>query len=125
MSQRIQISRQQAEQGTGLGAGPTGPKRRFPMSAVVGVVLLSAVVGAGSGAGVATLLDNGGNSNTATVSQPATTSNPVNGTTKQTASVVPGSVADLYAKVRPSVVKIDAAATRSGSGGTGSGLILD
>lgn len=127
LSERLHIPRPAghgAEQGAG--AGPTGPKpHRFPFSAVAGIILLSAAVGAGSGAGVATLLDNGNNNTTAAVSQPAATSSGAARTANVSSSGAPTSVADLYDNLRPSVVKIDAVATRSGSGGTGSGIVLD
>jgi S1-C subfamily serine protease len=101
------------------------------MSMVAGIILLSAAVGAGSGAGVATLLDNGNsasNAPVATISQPVSNSNSgasVAKTTNVSASGQPASVADLYTVLRPSVVKIDAVSSRSGSGGTGSGIVLD
>ena len=134
LSDRLRLSQQQALPAgpeVNHGPGPTGPKRRFPMSMIAGVILLSAAVGAGSGAGVATLLDNGnsGNSNTpvAAISQPSTNTAgaSVARTTNVSASGQPASVADLYVALRPSVVKIDAVSTSSGSGGTGSGVILD
>ncbi len=133
LSDRLRLSQQSVPAGPDVnhGPGPTGPKRRFPASMIAGVILLSAAVGAGSGAGVATLLDNGNsaNSNTpvAAISQPVTntTGASVAKTTNVSASGQPASVADLYTALRPSVVKIDAVSTRSGSGGTGSGVILD
>jgi S1-C subfamily serine protease len=82
---------------------------------VAGIVLLSAAIGAGTGAGIATLLD--GNSPSAAT--PAASASAVGPVTGQV------SVADLYASLRPSVVKITAVSTRTGEGGTGSGLVLD
>jgi 2-alkenal reductase len=83
---------------------------------VAGIVLLSAAIGAGTGAGIATLLE--GNSPAAlTPAASVSAAGPA-----ATGSV---SIADLYAALRPSVVKITVVSTRTGEGGTGSGLVLD
>lgn len=90
------------------------PRPRLPASLLAGVALLSAAVGAGTGAGVAVLVDDSGsNANTQAVTQPATTSALPNA----------ASVADLYARLRPSVVKINV--TTPLGAGSGSGVILD
>ncbi len=80
--------------------------------------MLSAAVGAGTGAGIATLVDNGGSGTTQTISAPAAAS-----TTSLSSTAGAVSLADLYARLRPSVVKIDVA-TRNGAG-TGSGVVLN
>ena len=95
---------------------PKTPSQRFPLAPMAGIVLLSAAVGAGTGAGIATVLDNG-SSNTSTASASSTVAN---GALSTSGAV---SVADLYAQLRPSVVKITVASP-SGDG-TGSGVVLD
>jgi S1-C subfamily serine protease len=90
------------------------PKSRLPLGAIAGIVLLSAAVGAGAGAGIATLVED--DSTPATSTPAVTTSAPA--TSASTASV-----ADLYDQLRPSVVKVNVA-TAFGAG-TGSGVILD
>jgi S1-C subfamily serine protease len=97
---------------------PDSPKPRWPLGPVAGIVLLSAAVGAGTGAGIATLVDNGGSGTTQTISAPAAAS-----TTSLSSTAGAVSLADLYARLRPSVVKIDVA-TRNGAG-TGSGVVLN
>jgi S1-C subfamily serine protease len=98
---------------------PNNPKPRLPLGAVAGIVLLSAAVGAGTGAGIATVVDNGNSDTTtqAAVTAPDTTTT----TAGNTASSA--SLADLYIRLRPSIVKVDVA-TATGAG-TGSGVILD
>ncbi len=97
-------------------------KPRFPMGPLAGIVLLSAAVGAGFGAVSATLVDNNGGTTPAAATQANTAS-----TAGSAASLTPAgsqvSVAALYTKLRPEVVKITA--TSAASGATGSGLILD
>lgn len=93
-------------------------KPRFPMTAVAAIALFSAAVGAGTGAGVATLVDENGSSTApaAIASAPAASaglSNPAGVT----------SIADLYTQLRPSVVKVNV--TAFNGAGTGSGVILD
>jgi putative serine protease PepD len=100
---------------------------KFPMGPIAGIVLLSAAVGAGFGAASATLLDNNSNSGTQVATgQPAAAQSTAAGSAS---SLTPAgsqvSVADLYAKLRPSVVKITALSSSTGSGGTGSGLVID
>ena len=90
---------------------PTFP---FWLSAIAGIVLLSAAVGAGTGAGVATLVNNGDSNTSAAV----TASSPVvNGRTEWHQGQSPTS------QLRPSVVEIQVSSA-SGAG-TGSGVILD
>lgn len=84
---------------------------RIPVRAVALIVFLTALIGGLSGAATASLW--APETKTTIVQQV-----PVGGTT------VPG-VADLYAAVRPSIVKITAASSRTGQGGTGSGVVLD
>ncbi|HLF78044.1 MAG TPA: trypsin-like peptidase domain-containing protein [Dehalococcoidia bacterium] len=78
------------------------------------VVLASALIGGVSGAAVNSAWDK--DPNAAAVQQAAPT--PIPG------QLAPG-VADLYASVRPSVVRIVAVSTSTGQGGTGSGVVLD
>src|SRR5262245_27146135 len=95
---------------------PSTPQRPFRLAALAGIVLLSAGVGAGAGAGVATLVDNGHTTSPSAAVSTVTTPSGVNVSTGST-------VADLYAGLRPSVVKITVAS--SSGDGTGSGVILD
>jgi S1-C subfamily serine protease len=76
------------------------------------IILVSASIGAIAGFGGASMRGNG----STTVVQQA---GPV-----ATGQTVPG-VADLYASVRPSVVKVTSVSTGSGQGATGSGIVLD
>jgi S1-C subfamily serine protease len=89
---------------------PSGLKRL--LSPVAGIILVVALIGGLSGAALASLWTP--ESKTTIVQQVGPT----------TGATVPG-VADLYASVRPSVVKIEALATRTGEGGVGSGVVLD
>jgi S1-C subfamily serine protease len=93
-------------------------KPRLPLGPVAGIVLLSAAIGAAFGAGSAALLDNGNSTTTPVASAPAASA-----PTTSTASTA--SLADLYDSLRPSIVEITAASSRTGAGGTGSGIILD
>jgi putative serine protease PepD len=88
----------------------------LPAKWLAGIVLVSAAVGAGTGAGTLALLDNG-NSGTTAITPAAASSAPVLGN----GSAV--SIADLYTQLRPSVVKIGV--TSANSAGTGSGIMLD
>jgi len=103
---------------TETSAAPKGPRVPTPLATLAAIAILSAAVGAGTGAGVATLLDTGGNTVTQTVAAPASSG----AASGQAGSM---SIADLYASLRPSVVKITAASASNGPIGTGSGLILD
>jgi S1-C subfamily serine protease len=96
---------------------PKGARPSLPLVVIAGIALLSAAVGAGTGAGIASLVDNGSNttSTAVTASAPASSS-----ATSQTGAV---SIADLYTRLRPSVVQLDV--TSPSGGGTGSGVILD
>lgn len=87
-------------------------KTRLPLSTVAGIVLLSAAIGAGTGAGIATLVEDNGGGTTQAVAASAPAMN--------TAAV---SIADLYTQLRPSVVKVNVASANGA--GTGSGVILD
>jgi putative serine protease PepD len=117
LSHPVHISRANAQPP----AEPPKPRSKWPMGPIAGIVLLSAAVGAGTGAGIATLVDNG---DTTTIQPVASTGTNTSAVTSPQV-VSSGSVADLYDAVRPSVVKITAASTRVGTGGTGSGLVLD
>ncbi|HEX5139769.1 MAG TPA: trypsin-like peptidase domain-containing protein [Dehalococcoidia bacterium] len=117
LSHPVHISRANAQPP----AEPPKPRSKWPMGPIAGIVLLSAAVGAGTGAGIATLVNNG---DTTTIQPVASTGTNTSAVTSPQV-VSSGSVADLYDAVRPSVVKITAASTRVGTGGTGSGLVLD
>jgi S1-C subfamily serine protease len=96
-----------------------GPgKPRLPLSAVGGIVLLSAAIGAGTGAGIATLVEDNGGATTQAVTATAPATN-----TALNSSGGAVSIADLYTQLRPSVVKVNVAS--AGGAGTGSGVILD
>ena len=89
------------------------------------VIIVSMVLGAGIVLGIdATRSDNdkGGQTAVANQEQPAADNDNNNGV------VVDSGVedlADLYDVVRPSIVLINAASTRTNSGGTGSGVVID
>jgi putative serine protease PepD len=102
--------------GPASNAGP--PRPSLPAKWLAGIVLLSAAVGAGTGAGAVALLDNGTSTQTAALPS-ASGSAPGSSTT----GVI--SLSDLYTRLRPSVVKITVTSSATGGGGTGSGLILD
>ena len=115
LNHSVHIPQTTPTQPTG-GAAP--PKLPLPTRVLAGIILVSAAVGAGTGAGTLALLDHTNNPPAATVPA-ASVSAPASSTT---AGV---SLADLYTKLRPSVVKITATSSTTGQGGTGSGLILD
>jgi putative serine protease PepD len=94
------------------GTQSPGGLKRF-ISPVVGIILLAALLGGLSGAAIASIWTP--ESKTTTIVQQGT---PASGST------VPG-VADLYASVRPSIVKITGVSSRTGEGNTGTGVVLD
>jgi S1-C subfamily serine protease len=103
----------------GTPQAPRGSRPSLRLGAIAGIALLSAAVGAGTGAGVASLIDNGGNSTSTAVtsSAPGSSSSTI---ISQTGAV---SIADLYTRLRPSVVQLEVSS--SSGAGTGSGVILD
>jgi S1-C subfamily serine protease len=87
--------------------GPGGWRFASPLPLII---LAAALIGGLAGAAVASLWTN---ESTTTIVQEV-----------PAGSTVPG-VADLYASVRQSVVKITSVSTSTGIGGTGSGIVLD
>jgi putative serine protease PepD len=102
----------------GTPPAPNGSRPSLRLSAIAGIALLSAAVGAGTGAGVASLVDNGGSTGATAISASAPASN---GTTISPSGA--STIADLYTQLRPSVVQLEVSS--SSGAGTGSGVILD
>jgi putative serine protease PepD len=102
----------------GTPPAPKGSRPSLRLSAIAGIALLSAAVGAGTGAGVASLVDNGGSTGATAISASAPASN---GTTISPSGA--STIADLYTQLRPSVVQLEVSS--SSGAGTGSGVILD
>ena len=88
-----------------------------PAKWLAGIVLVSAAIGAGTGAGTLALIDNGNSGTTTAAASVPSASAP----SITNASGV--SVADLYTQLRPSIVKIGVSSATSA--GTGSGIVLD
>ena len=82
------------------------------------VVVVSVVLGAAAVLGVDQLRDHN-------TSAPTVINTAVGGRASNVSNNAVQDVADLYANVRPSIVRITGSSSRSGSGGLGSGIVID
>jgi S1-C subfamily serine protease len=100
----------------------------------IAAVFFSGVLMAAAAFGVYAAVDSGGGSSTSDTVQNVASGSPTSSSNSSNASLVSGdcmTAADIYDKVRPSVVEIDVTGTQSGPFGsqefsaTGSGIVLD
>src|SRR5438309_1995137 len=97
-----------------------GVKMKVKFLAWVPVIVLSMVLGGAAVLGLDELRGNNRNS-----SAPAIINNAVPNRATNVSNNSVQDVADLYANVRPSIVRITGSSGRTGSGGLGSGIVID
>src|SRR5439155_16173471 len=101
----------------GISGGEEG-KMNTGIVSRAAVVVVSVVLGAAAVLGVDQLRDHN-------TSAPTVINTAVGGRASNVSNNAVQDVADLYANVRPSIVRITGSSSRSGSGGLGSGIVID